>query len=46
MYYLSRIMTEKTDDGHALDMSEMQRYLEEYGVIEPAFNLFKTDLNK
>jgi hypothetical protein len=32
LYYLSRIMTEKTDDEHVLTMPEIQAYLEEYGV--------------
>ncbi len=32
LYYLSRIMTEKTDDEHALTMPEIQRHLEEYGI--------------
>jgi hypothetical protein len=32
LYYLSRIMTEKTDDEHVLTMPEIQAFLEEYGV--------------
>lgn len=32
LYYLSRIMTEKTDDEHHITMPEIQRALEGYGV--------------
>ncbi|MBQ9333486.1 MAG: WYL domain-containing protein [Lachnospiraceae bacterium] len=32
LYYLSRIMTEKTDDDHCITMAEIQEYLEGYGV--------------
>ncbi len=32
LYYLSRIMREKTDDSHSLTMSEIREYLGEYGV--------------
>ena len=28
LYYLGRIMQEKTDDEHALTMQQIQRYLE------------------
>ena len=30
LYYLSRIMTEKTDDEHVITMPEIQRELERY----------------
>ena len=32
LYYLARIMTEKTDDAHALTMVQIKDYLEGYGV--------------
>ena len=32
LYYLSRIMLEKTDDDHSLTMPEIQKCLEAYGV--------------
>ena len=40
LYYLSRIMTEKTDDSHALTMPEIQRHLEEYGVTADRKSLY------
>lgn len=40
LYYLSRIMTEKTDDGHVLTMPEIQRHLEEYGVTADRKSLY------
>ena len=32
LYYLAKIMIEKTDDEHSLTLPEIVRYLEEYGV--------------
>ena len=32
LYYLSRIMIEKTDDEHMITMSEIKEALEAYGV--------------
>ena len=40
LYYLSCIMTEKTDDEHALTMPEIRRYLEEYGVTADRKSLY------
>lgn len=40
LYYLSRIMTEKTDDEHVLTMPEIQRHLEEYGVTADRKTLY------
>ena len=40
LYYLSRIMTEKTDDAHTLTMPEIQKYLEEYGVTADRKSLY------
>ncbi|MCR4907744.1 MAG: WYL domain-containing protein [Lachnospiraceae bacterium] len=40
LYYLSRIMTEKTDDEHTLTMPEIQRYLAEYGVTADRKSLY------
>ena len=40
LYYLSRIMTEKTDDTHTLTMPEIQKYLEEYGVTADRKSLY------
>jgi predicted DNA-binding transcriptional regulator YafY len=40
LYYLSRIMTEKTDDEHVLTMPEIQAYLEEYGVTADRKSLY------
>jgi predicted DNA-binding transcriptional regulator YafY len=40
LYYLSRIMTEKTDDEHMLTMPEIQRHLEEYGVTADRKSLY------
>ena len=40
LYYLSRIMVEKTDDEHVLTMPEIQRYLEDYGVTADRKSLY------
>ena len=40
MYYLSRILLEKTDDEHVITMPEIQRYLEEYGVTADRKSLY------
>lgn len=40
LYYLSRIMVEKTDDEHALTMPEIQRNLENYGVTADRKSLY------
>ena len=32
LYYLAKIMIEKTDDEHSLTLPEISRYLDEYGV--------------
>jgi predicted DNA-binding transcriptional regulator YafY len=40
LYYLSRILTEKTDDEHSLTLSEIQHYLEEYGVTANRKSLY------
>ena len=40
LYYLSRIMVEKTDDEHVLTMPEIQRYLEGYGVTADRKSLY------
>jgi predicted DNA-binding transcriptional regulator YafY len=40
LYYLGRILTEKTDDAHAITMPEIQRYLEEYGVTADRKSLY------
>lgn len=40
LYYLSRIMTEKTDDEHTLTMPEIQRHLEAYGVTADRKSLY------
>ena len=40
LYYLSRIMTEKTDDEHHITMPEIQRALEDYGVTADRKNLY------
>ncbi|MCR5650072.1 MAG: WYL domain-containing protein [Lachnospiraceae bacterium] len=40
LYYLSRIMTEKTDDEHALTLPEIKAYLEEYGVTADRKSLY------
>ena len=40
LYYLSRIMTEKTDDEHHITMPEIQRALEGYGVIADRKSLY------
>nr|MCR4926601.1 WYL domain-containing protein [Lachnospiraceae bacterium] len=32
LYYLSKIMLEKTDDEHMITMPEIQGYLLDYGV--------------
>ena len=40
LYYLSRILLEKTDDDHSLTMPEIQRYLEGYGVTADRKSLY------
>ena len=40
LYYLSRIMTQKTDDEHFLTMPEIQRELSEYGVSADRKSLY------
>ncbi len=40
LYYLSRIMTQKTDDDHMLTMPEIQRALEAYGVTADRKSLY------
>ena len=40
LYYLSRIMTEKTDDEHALTMVQIKDYLEGYGVTADRKSLY------
>ncbi len=40
LYYLARIMTEKTDDSHSLTMADIQRQLEEYGVTADRKSLY------
>ena len=40
LYYLSRIMMEKTDDEHFITMPEIQRALEEYGVTADRKSLY------
>ena len=40
LYYLSRIMQEKTDDNHSITMPEIQDYLEDYGVTADRKSLY------
>ena len=40
LYYLSKIMTEKTDDTHSLTMPEIQAHLAEYGVTADRKSLY------
>ena len=40
LYYLSRIMTEKTDDEHGLSMKEIQMRLKEYGCTADRKSLY------
>ncbi|MBO6016219.1 MAG: WYL domain-containing protein [Lachnospiraceae bacterium] len=40
LYYLGRIMTQKTDDAHGLSMSEIQSALEAYGVSADRKSLY------
>ncbi len=40
LYYLSRIMTQKTDDEHFLTMPEIQQALAEYGVSADRKSLY------
>lgn len=40
LFYLSKIMREKTDDQHGLTMPEIQKYLEEYGVTADRKSLY------
>ncbi len=44
LYYLAKIMVEKTDDDHALTLPEIVRYLEGYGVTADRKCLYD-DLN-
>ena len=32
LYYLAKIMIEKTDDEHSLTLPEISRYLDDYGI--------------
>ena len=40
LYYLSRIMLEKTDDEHSIEMTDIQRELERYGVTADRKSLY------
>ncbi|MBR4183984.1 MAG: WYL domain-containing protein [Lachnospiraceae bacterium] len=40
LYYLSRIMTERTDDEHMITMPEIQHALEKYGVTADRKSLY------
>ena len=40
LYYLSRIMQEKTDDEHSITMEDIQRYLADYGVTADRKSLY------
>ena len=40
LYYLSRIMTEKTDDDHMITMPEIKKALEAYGVTADRKSLY------
>ena len=40
LYYLARIMTEKTDDEHMITMPEIKSALEEYGVTADRKSLY------
>ncbi len=40
LYYLSRIMVEKTDEEHALTMPQIQQELEKYGVTADRKSLY------
>ena len=40
LYYLSRIMLEETDDEHFIDMVEIQKQLEAYGVTADRKSLY------
>ena len=40
LYYLSRIMMEKTDDEHYITVPEIQRALEGYGVTADRKSLY------
>ncbi len=40
LYYLGKIMKEKTDDQHGLTMPEIQKYLEEYEVTADRKSLY------
>ena len=40
LYYLSQIMTEKTDDEHMITMPEIQKALEAYGVTADRKSLY------
>ena len=40
LYYLSRIMLERTDDDHMIDMSEIKTALEAYGVTADRKSLY------
>ena len=40
LYYLSKIMLEKTDDDHAITLSEIQKHLEAYDVTADRKSLY------
>ena len=40
LYYLSKIMTEKTDDEHAITMAQIREYLSDYGVSADRKSLY------
>ena len=40
LYYLSMIMTQKTDDDHKITMPEIQKALEAYGVTADRKSLY------
>ena len=40
LYYLSRIMTEQTDDEHTLTMSQIQDQLMKYGISADRKSLY------
>ncbi len=41
LYYLGRIMLEKTDDEHALTMAEIKKELEKYNVTADRKSLYR-----
>lgn len=40
LYYLSKILHEKTDDEHVLTMPEIQKHLESYGIVADRKSLY------